>query len=94
MTTMTEFVAKIADGRTVTAVSDGKVTSRAPKRVHTMRGVQNHWGYYGFVYVTYDGARRPEPVRCCFHTKPGAARKHAESLSRAFTRLMRKAPSR
>lgn len=83
--TLKEFVAEQVGDRTVVAVSSG-VTSRMPKKVHTMRGIQHHHGYYGSVYVTFEGVRRPETFRCCFHLKPGAARKHAESMAKAFAR--------
>jgi hypothetical protein len=88
--TLREFVAEQVGDRKVTAVSGGKVTSRMPKRVHTLRGIQHHHGYYGYVLVTFEGARQPETMRCCFHLKSGAARTHAEAMSKAFARHIQK----
>lgn len=86
--TLKEFVERAVGDRKVVSVSSGSVTSRTSKKVHTMRGVQHHSGYYGYVLVTFEGVRRPETVKCCFHKKPKAAREHAESMSRAFARLI------
>ncbi len=93
MSRVDEYAAALADGRTVARVSSGMVTSRRRKRVQTMRGVQHHSGYFGYVLVTFDGARRPETFRCCFHQKPKAAREHAAVLSRAFARLIERNPA-
>lgn len=81
-----EFVAQQVGDRAVKAVSGGQIKIKT-KRVHTMRGVQNHRGYQGYVYVKFEGERRPETFYCCaFHQKPKAAREHAATLSRAFQR--------
>lgn len=82
-----EFVEQAVAGRKVSHVSGGRISSTVNK-VHTLRGVQHHRGYTGFVYVKFEGERRPETYTCCFHQKARAARLHAEQMSRAFKRMM------
>jgi hypothetical protein len=92
MPSINEWAIEQIAGRTVKAVGTGQV-SGAIKRVDTLKGIQRHRGYRGYVYVTFEGERHPETFRTGFHQKAKAARAHAEQIARAFQRQMAKQPS-
>lgn len=81
-----EWAAEQAAGRKITGVSNGSI-SAAVKRVETMRGVQRHRGFKGYVYVAFAGERKPEMFRTGFHQKAKTARAAAEQIARAFRRI-------
>lgn len=92
MPSINEWATAQIAGRTVKAVGKGNIVPKV-KRVHTLKGVQHHRGYQGYVYVSFVDGKWPERYTTSFHQKPKAARAHAEQIARAFRRQMAKQPS-
>lgn len=81
----------VTPGMTTTLlVRDGIRASAGAKpivrRIHTMRGVQVHRGYVGYVTVEGQGSRE---CGCNLHQKRKAAREHAVREARAELKLLR-----